>query len=410
MREVWKYLKVCALAVVCVVLLGVSVKTQAAPAQVQGLKQTNNSASSVTVSWDVLVADGIRYKVELSADKSFSSVKTEETTGATEYFYGLSAGKKYYVRVIAYEKSTGILGRYSEILEVVTKPDNAKRNLRQTAASTTSISLKWDKNAGANAYQLEYYKDGASNVKKVVNLGDVQSYTCNKLSQNSNYVFRLYPVMKSASGYTAVGYTSDTIYNCPVLPGKVSGFTASFSSPTTKYLELSWDKRNSANGYQYEVYSLASKKAKKLLSGKKTYNGTAHSISSNKLVKAPFLKVRIRAYVTLSTGTKYGAWSTWTYTAKQPEIKISNVRGGQKLTWKKISGADSYTLFVSTKRENGYKKVGTVSKNSLVVKKCGKKALKSGKSYYYTIVANKKIGKKTYKGCKTHCYSRPYYN
>lgn len=410
MREAWKCLRMCVLAAACVLLLGVGVKAEAAPAQVQGVEQSKSSLGSVEVSWDTLVADGIRYKVELSSDRAFSSVKTTETNGSSISFFGLSAGKKYYVRVTAYERESAAYGIPSKVIEVVTMPGGGKHNLRQTAAGTTSITLKWDQKPGVNAYRLEYYKEGESRVRKTIYLEDVQTYNVKKLSKNAEYCFELSPILKSADGYSAIGNRSDTLTSCPVLPGKVEELTASFQSPSAKALQLSWDTRANADGYQYEVYSLADKKAKKLLNGKKNYNGSAQTVSSNKLVKAQFLKVRIRAYVTLSTGAKYGAWSSWKYTAKQPDIKISNVKGGQKVVWTKVSGADSYTLYMSTKRETGYKKVKTLSKNSLTVKKCGKSALKVGKNYYYTIVANKKIGKKTYYGCKTHCYSRPYYN
>lgn len=409
MREVCRYFKLCALAVVCVLFLGVGVKAQAAPAQVQGVEQSNGGLSYVEISWDTLVTDGIKYKIELSADRTFSSAKTTETNASSISFFGLSAGKKYYVRVTAYEKESAAYGTPSKVIEVVTMPGGGKYNLRQTAAGTTSITLKWDKKPGSNAYRLEYYKAGEYRVKKTVYLGNVQSYNVKKLSKNTEYCFELSPILKSVDGYSAIGNRSDTLTGCPVLPGKVEQLRASINSPTVKALQLSWDTRANADGYQYEVYSLAGKKAKKLLSGKKNFNSNMQTVSSNKLLKAQFLKVRIRAYVTLSTGAKYGAWSSWKYTAKQPDIKISNVRGGQKLVWNKVSGADSYTLYMSTKKESGYKKVKTLSKNSYTIKKSGKSALKEGRSYYYTIMANKKIGKKTYHGCKTHCYSRPYY-
>ena len=118
----------------------------------------------------------------------------------------------------------------------------------------------------------------------------------------------------------------------------------------------------------------------------------------------------MRAYVELSGGTtKYGAWSNWSYTSRQPELEIKNVGGGQKLTWNKVDGAKNYTVWVSTREKTGFKKVKTTTKRALTVKKCGKSALKSGRTYYYTIVANKKIGKKTYQGSKTHSFSMTYY-
>lgn len=413
MREAWKYVRLCVMAAAILLLLGVGADAQAAaPAQVQGLQQVSSSTSSVKVKWDALIADGIRYKVELSEDIMFSGGKTEERSNTESNFYGLSSGKSYFVRVTAFSRENGEerYGTPSRPLEVVTAPERSnKQNLRQTAATKTSITVKWEPNPGANAYRLEYFKIGDNGNRKVVPLGNVLTYTASNLSKDAEYAFYVYAERKSTSGYQATSDLGNSVTGCPVLPGKVEGLTPSFSSPTTMYLDLSWDRRNAADGYQYEIYSIAGKKAKKLISDKKGYNGSMESVSSTKLVKPQFLKVRIRAYVVLGTVTKYGAWSGWKYISKQPEIKISNVRGGQRISWKKVGGADSYTLYVSSKRENGYKKVKTLAKNSLTVKKYGRSALKSGKTYYYTVVANKKIGRKTYKGSKTHCYSRVYY-
>lgn len=409
MREAWMYIKVCFLAAF-MLFLGVGAEAEAA-APVQGLEQTESSTNSVKVKWDALIADGIYYKAELSGDTKFSAVKTEETSVCSAAFNNLSPGKTYYVRVTAYKNGNGdnVYGVSSKPLAVVTVPEvSSTQNLRQTAATATSITVKWNKNPRANAYRLEYCKAGGGS-RIVVRLGDVRTYTAKKLSKDEEYEFYLYPERKSASGYRAAANEGHSISGCPVLPGKVEGLTASFSSPSAKSLDLSWDRRSNADGYQYEVYTLAGKNEKKLLDGKKDDNQSSEDVSSNKLVKPRFLKVRVRAYVVLNSGTKYGPWSGWKYTAKQPEIKIANVRGGQRVSWKKVGGADSYTLYVSTKRENGYKKVKTLSKNSIIVKKYGKSAFESGKTYYYTVVANKKIGRKTYKGCKTHCYSRAYY-
>ena len=69
MREAWKNFKLCVLAAACVLLLGVGVSTEAsepAPAQVQKLEQIGGNISSVKISWNAVIEDNIRYKVELS--------------------------------------------------------------------------------------------------------------------------------------------------------------------------------------------------------------------------------------------------------------------------------------------------------------------------------------------------------
>lgn len=411
MGEAWRHIKPYLLAAACLLILGIGAKAEAA-VPVQGLAQTESGADYVKVKWDALIADGVYYKAELAGDMGFSSAKTEETSVCSAAFNNLSPGKTYYVRVTAYKNGNGnnVFGISIKPLAAVTVPEvSTTQNLRQTAATADSVTVKWNKNPGANAYRLEYCRSGGSGGRSIVRLEDVRTYTAGNLGGDEEYEFYLYPERKSASGYRAAAAEGHSILGCPVLPGKVEGLTASFSSPSVKTLDLSWDRRSNADGYQYEVYTLAGKEVKKLLDSKKCENDSGEDVSSNKLVKPQFLKVRVRAYIVLASGTKYGAWSGWAYTAKQPEIKIANVRNGQRISWKKVGGADSYTLFVSSKRENGYKKVKTVSKNFATVKKYGRSALKSGRTYYYIAVANKKIGGKTYKGCKTHCYSRVYY-
>ena len=70
-----------------------------------------------------------------------------------------------------------------------------------------------------------------------------------------------------------------------------------------------------------------------------------------------------------------------------------------QLNWKKVKGASNYTVYISDKQNSGYKKVGTYNskKTSATIRKFGKKALKSGKTYYVRIDASKnvKVNKKS---------------
>lgn len=407
MKEAWRYARAYALVFICMMFLGAGMKTQAAGVpQVSGLKQIKAGATNVEVSWDAVMADGIRYEIEVSDSESFSSVRTQDAyTWTDRTISSLSAGKKYYVRVKAYVYNSGtkVYGTPSAALEVVTAPDsNIKRNFRQTGAGLTSVTLQWDKKEDANAYRLEYYKVGESKTTHTLPLlGNVQTCTVKKLSKDTEYAFRLYPVMKGRSYEAVPSFASDYLTDCRVLPGKVDGLEVSFSTPTTKYIDLSWDRRDTADGYQYEVYSLAGKKAKKIITRKISYKSELYS--SNKLSKAQFLKVRVRAYINLGKNTKYGEWSKWIYTSKQPEVTgRKSLKNGIKLSWKKVAGANSYTVWISKSNKTGFKKVKTLSGTSLTIKKCGKSSLKRKKAYYCIVVANKKIGKKTYQGIKTY--------
>lgn len=61
-----------------------------------------------------------------------------------------------------------------------------------------------------------------------------------------------------------------------------------------------------------------------------------------------------------------------------------------KLTWKKVSGANGYEIYRSTKKKSGFKKIATLKKGS-IKKYLDKKGVQSKKVYYYKIKAYKKI-------------------
>ena len=114
-------------------------------------------------------------------------------------------------------------------------------------------------------------------------------------------------------------------------------------------------------------------------------------------------KVSVRAVNRNSAdGTvAYGEWSDVLYFAKDPSYKLSVKTSKKKiqLNWKKVKGASNYTVYISDKQNSGYKKVGTYNskKTSATIRKFGKKALKSGKTYYVRIDASKnvKVNKKS---------------
>lgn len=416
MRELWKYWKAGLLLVACTLFLGAGMRAEAAaPAQVTGVEQVYSSTGSIGVKWNAVLGNNVQYKSQICADSRFvSGVQDEQSYRNTEErFTGLSSGKKYYVRVAAYTKENDNVqqGAWSAPLEVVTEPGtNKNAKFCQTNAGTTSITLKWNRNPEANAYRIQWHKAGDYSNKQYVDVENVASYKFDKLSKDTEYNFMLYPVNKSATYKAVASLWDDSESGCPTLPGKVSGVKGWYWSPTSDYFELSWNKRPCADGYQYEVWSVNGK-GKKLYNATEKYNTSSSYFKNNKLKKAQFPKMRVRPYVALSNGsTKYGTWSNWSYTSRQPALEIRNVRGGQKLTWNKVDGAKNYTIWVSTRQKTGYKKVKTTTKRALTVKKCGKSALKSGRTYYYTIVANKKIGKKTYQGSKTHSFSLTYHN
>lgn len=108
--------------------------------------------------------------------------------------------------------------------------------------------------------------------------------------------------------------------------------------------------------------------------------------------------INIPENVTYISNTSFAGVDTskinMTYKVKKTKLRKAKRMGKKKvkLTWKKVDGADGYIVYRSTKKNKGYKAVGTLkNKSSFVDKK-----VRKGKKYYYKIRVFKKVQGKKY--------------
>ena len=122
------------------------------------------------------------------------------------------------------------------------------------------------------------------------------------------------------------------------------------------------------------------------------------SLSNSKMQKQAF-KIKVRAYTYDATGVKvYGEYSSEKVIV--PRATITSLKATSKSTgkikWKKIAGAKSYTVYVSSNGGTKFKKQGTTKATSYTVKN-----MKLGKEYPVYVVANGiKVKKKKYNSTK----------
>ena len=139
---------------------------------------------------------------------------------------------------------------------------------------------------------------------------------------------------------------------------------------------------------------------KKWVTIKKT---SATSLTVKKLKTATTYKYRVRAYKTVNGKQVNGGFSSVVTTTTKTKAPVLSVKAGTKkatLSWKKVSGATGYEVYMSTKKASGYKKVATMKKASSV--KYTAKKLKSKKTYYFKVRAYKTVsGKKVYSDFST---------
>lgn len=163
------------------------------------------------------------------------------------------------------------------------------------------------------------------------------------------------------------------------------------TSYSTNTISIKWDGLSGVTGY--EVYRMSNENGKYNLVA--TTQNTCYKNSKLKAGKTYYYK--IRAYKIVKDKKIYGAYSNivpmGTKTSK-PSIKIKSYKKNIKITWKKVSGANGYEVYMSTKKSGKYKKIKTATykQNSYTRKKLNK-----GKKYYFKVRTYRKVnGKKLY--------------
>ena len=228
-------------------------------------------------------------------------------------------------------------------------------------------------------------------VQPEVSLAPTQlSYTFSNLTPGTEYIVRADYDYTTSSGRQ---YSSYFTLNAITMPAKVTGLKQVKWWYYNKEVDFGWDKQDAC---KYEWVAFQQGKKKKQVA-QNNYASTSASgrfkIQNNKMYT-----VRVRAYTTINDQTYYGDWSDDVYLFTQPMVLERHgisVDSSGKMTvkWGKIDGVDGYEVYVSTKEKKGYKRVAKVkkSKNSVTVKKLGKKKFSRNKTYYVYIVAKKKI-------------------
>ena len=153
---------------------------------------------------------------------------------------------------------------------------------------------------------------------------------------------------------------------------------------TTTAIALKWNKVTGATGYCVYEYNAKTKKYETL----KVTAATSLKISGLKAGTDHYYKVR--AY-TKDGNVIWGAYSATFGTATKPSTpkitKLTTTKGKAGLVWSNVSGESGYQVYYSTKKNGGYKKLGTYKAN---VYKCAKSKLSSNKTYYFIVRAYKK--------------------
>ena len=292
------------------------------PSPVWNINTVKATDETVRISWSRNArADG--YKVEWYINNQWSVKTVTGNNNISAVIDGLCAGTRYKVRVSAYKGDLYSPYTYGYIDTLPSKVTG----ITQTVTSS-SFTLKWDKNESADGYTVQYYADGkwnektlTGNKKTTVTIGSLKGYKTYKVR------------IKAYKGELESAF--DDIY-ITTAPTKVSGLKVK-SAVDSKAVVI-WNADTNADGYNVEYY-IGGKWVEKTITDNKTAMAVLGGLT-------PYItyKVRVRAY----KDNLYGDYSYTTVTAvlsPVTNIKVVSAKSNSiTVKWGKNASADGYKV------------------------------------------------------------------
>lgn len=174
-----------------------------------------------------------------------------------------------------------------------------------------------------------------------------------------------------------------------VAPSAVTGLKG--QSQSTNAIKLTWNPVSGASGYSIYQYNAQTKKntlVKRVASKSSSY--VIKTIKNKKLTAGTAYTFKIAAYKTIDGSKKHGSKTTLKIATKPKKTTITSAKkasGAVKISWKKVSSATGYVIYISNKKNTGYEALKTISKKSTTSYQA--KDLAKG-TYYVKIATYKK--------------------
>ena len=292
------------------------------PSPVWNINTVKATDETVRISWSRNArADG--YKVEWYINNQWSVKTVTGNNNISAVIDGLCAGTRYKVRVSAYKGDLYSPYTYGYIDTLPSKVTGITKTV-----TSSSFTLKWDKNESADGYTAQYYADGKWNEKTLTG-NNKTTVTIGSLKGYKTYKVRI----KAYKGELESAF--DDIY-ITTAPTKVSGLKVK-SAVDSKAVVI-WNADANADGYNVEYY-IGGKWVKKTITDNKTAKAVLGGLT-------PYItyKVRVRAY----KDNLYGDYSYTTVTAVLSPVNnikvVSAKRNSITVKWGKNASADGYKV------------------------------------------------------------------
>lgn len=323
------------------------------------------------------------------------------------------------------EKKVGVIGKTFTFTPIVKDRNGVRTDIKITYKSSDSsiatvsskgvvtpkkagvITISADAGDKRATYVLTVYSKmslTSGNISKKLN---TTSYTYNGKAKKPTATITLNgKKLVSGTDYTItyknntyVGTATATIKGKGRFTGSVS-FTFKIKKPSIKPKQntsayatnaatLKWGKVYGVTGY--EIYRSTSKTG----TYKKVGTTTKLSYKNTGLSAGKTYYYKVKAYKTVSGKKKEIVTSSVikaiTSPAK-PTIKVTAGTKKAKVTWKSVTSANGYEVYMATSKNGTYKKVKTVYSSTSGTKSFTKTGLTKKKTYYFKVKAYRKVG------------------
>lgn len=254
--------------------------------------------------------------------------------------------------------------RYTDALPALSL---ATPKLSSVANATTGVKISWGKVSGAAKYRV-FYKTASGDWTKA---GDTTStsFTWEGAKNNTKYTFTVRCISSDGKTYTSsYDKTGKSIwfYSAPAFSAPEGGNSG---------VIIKWNKVGGVS--KYAIF-------RKVSDGSYAKIGTSNSTSfvdktAKKGVKYVYT-VRCLSNVGNSYVSSFNTGKSITYVATPKVSSISNVVGGVKISWGKVSGAAKYRVFYKIGNETTWHKVGDTTSTNYTFTK-----VKDNTKYTFTV-------------------------
>jgi len=242
--------------------------------------------------------------------------------------------------------------------------------ITKTTNNSDSITVAWEKVAGAKTYQLQRALtdsdgDRSTSYTTIATVNaDKTSYKDTNVKAGQGYIYRMYTV--DGDDKSVVSATYKTVF---LATQKIKSLSNAYGG-----VSITWSASKGAK--KYRIY-------RKVSGGDWVLITTVSSSITSYTDKGAKNGVKTSYAVRAENGNGLSTYTSKSFTYfASPKAEVANNTSAITVTWAKISGAKSYYVYRKGPGETSWKKVSTVTKNIYTDKN-----VKAGKTYKYTVRA-----------------------